>query len=57
MRMREVRTGIQWRILEKGHHDDLSIDEVIKLKWILKKWDGRVWTGLIWLTTVVNTVP
>jgi hypothetical protein len=36
---------------ERDHQDDLSIHEVIKLKWILKKWDGRAWTGLIWLRT------
>jgi hypothetical protein len=29
--------------------EDLSIDEKIILKLILKKWDEEAWTGLMWL--------
>jgi hypothetical protein len=34
---------------ERDHLEDLSVEEMIMLKWISKKWDGEAWTGLIWL--------
>jgi hypothetical protein len=46
---------------ERDHHDDLSIDEMIKLKWILKKWESVDWINLAQDRdhgrTVVNTFP
>jgi len=41
----EVCTEFWWGNLR----EDLSVDEIIILKWIFKKWNGKVWTGLIWL--------
>jgi len=34
---------------ERGHLEDLSIEETIILEWILKKWDEMAWTSLICL--------
>jgi hypothetical protein len=42
---REVHIVCWWG---KIHFEDLSVDERIILKGILKKSFGRVWTGLIW---------
>jgi len=33
---------------ERGHLDDLGIDEKVILKWILRNLDVRVWTGFMW---------
>jgi hypothetical protein len=33
----------------RNHKEDLDIDGMTVLKWILKKDDVRVWTGFIWL--------
>jgi hypothetical protein len=32
-----------------GYLEDLDIDRMSILKWVLKKQDGRAWTGLNWL--------
>jgi hypothetical protein len=33
----------------REHSEDLGVDGMILLEWILGKYDGRVWTGCIWL--------
>jgi hypothetical protein len=33
------------------HLEDIGIDGVIILEWILRNYGGRVWTGFIWLRT------
>jgi hypothetical protein len=33
--------------MERDHFEDLSVEERIILKWILKKCDGEAWTGLL----------
>ena len=35
--------------MEKVHLEKLGRDEMIILKWSLKKWDGKAWTELIWV--------
>jgi len=39
---------------QKKHFQDLSIDGMIRVKWILKKQDGRVWIGLMRLRIGAN---
>jgi len=34
-------------LMERDHLEDLSVDKLIILKWILKKWDEEAWTGLL----------
>ena len=39
-----------WRNLkERDQLEDLDINEMIILKWILKKFYGGTWTGFLWL--------
>jgi hypothetical protein len=33
------------------HSEDIRIDGMIILEWILGKWGERAWTGCIWLKT------
>jgi hypothetical protein len=33
----------------RGHMEDLGVDEIVILKWILRKEGVRLWTGFIWL--------
>jgi hypothetical protein len=33
----------------RDHYEDIEIDGMIILKWIIEKWDEMVWTGFIWL--------
>ena len=35
--------------MERNHLEDLNVDGIIILRWILKQWDGEAWTGLNWL--------
>jgi len=45
-----VHTGLLCGDMKvEDHLEDLSTDERIILKWILKKQDGMAWTGLIWI--------
>jgi hypothetical protein len=42
-----------WQVLlaeneEKREHEDLSIEGMIKLKWILGKTNWTMWTGSVW---------
>jgi hypothetical protein len=40
----------------RDQSDDVSVDGIIILKWILKrKYGSRVWTGLIWLRIGTGT--
>jgi hypothetical protein len=39
----------------RNHLGDLSIDERIILKWILKKQGMRMWTGFMWLRIRTNS--
>jgi hypothetical protein len=41
---------IFWSENLKGRADleDLGVDGMIILEWILGKWGGRVWAGFIW---------
>jgi hypothetical protein len=36
---------------ERDHYDDIGIDRMMIIKWILKKWLEGVWSGFIWLST------
>ena len=46
----ELHTGFWWGDLrERGHLEDIGIDESIILKWIFRMWHGEAWTALIWL--------
>ena len=46
----EVHTAFWWGHPRKRDHlEDLGINEMLILKWILKKWDGEALTKLIWL--------
>jgi hypothetical protein len=52
MQAGEMYSGfLQGNLKERGHLEDLSIDQVIIiiLKWLLKKWYGRAWPGSVWL--------
>jgi len=46
----EVHTRFcKQNLRERGHLQDLGVDEMIIIKWTFKKWDREAWTGLIWL--------
>ena len=48
----ERHTGFWWGNLEeRGHFEDVGVDGMIILTWILKKYDEMSWNGLIWLRT------
>jgi len=56
-----THTGSWWRKLKLGDRfEDVSLQEIIILKGMLKKQDVRPWTELIWLRVkrpaVVNAV-
>jgi len=36
----------------KDYSEDLDVDRMIILEWILGKYGGDVWTGFIWLRIV-----
>jgi hypothetical protein len=38
----------------RGHLEDLGIEEMIILKFILRNWGLRVWIGFIWLRIWTN---
>jgi hypothetical protein len=33
----------------RDYSEDLGVDGMIILEWILGKWGGKLWTGFIWL--------
>jgi len=33
---------------ERYHFEDLDVDGMIMLRWILRKWGGNVRTGVVW---------
>jgi hypothetical protein len=33
----------------RDHSENLGVDGMIILEWILQKYDGNLWTGFIWL--------
>jgi len=35
---------------DRGHLEGLGIEEIIILKWMLKKRDGKAWAELLWLS-------
>jgi hypothetical protein len=37
------------RLKVRGHSEDLKVDGIIILKYILRKQGAKVWIGLIWL--------
>jgi hypothetical protein len=40
-----VHTGFWWGDLRKRNHmEDISVGEIIILKWTIKKWDEEAWT-------------
>jgi hypothetical protein len=52
---RETHAGFRWGKLKEGDQfEDISLQEIIILKWMLKKQDVRPWTGLIWLRMGTN---
>jgi hypothetical protein len=45
-----VHTGFWWGSLRDRHHvEELVVDGMVILKWILKKLNGSAFVGLIWL--------
>jgi hypothetical protein len=46
----ELHTGF-WRgdLRERYHLEDLSVDGIVTIKWILKKWNSGALTSLLWL--------
>jgi len=35
-------------VREIDYLEDIEVDRMIILKWIIKTWDGEAWTGLTW---------
>jgi hypothetical protein len=50
---RRDKGGSYWILVgnlkERDHLEDLGLDKLIILNWILKKWDEEAWTGLLWV--------
>jgi hypothetical protein len=45
----EVRKVLVGDLRERVHLEDIEIDGMIILRWILSKWDEEAWNGLVWL--------
>jgi len=47
---REIRKGFRWSNLkDRDSLPELGLEEMITLKWTLKKQDTMAWNGSIWL--------
>jgi len=47
---RDAYRGLVGHLMERDIIEDLGVDGMLILKWILKKLNGETWTELMWLS-------
>jgi hypothetical protein len=49
--MRNAYKSLDGNLNRNDRSEDIGVDEMRILEWILGKWSRKLWTGFIWLMT------